>query len=68
MKVLVSLILLLSLTVNAIEFNYKNVGTFTRNEITKFPGGGKFVAFKHSRGLETDIGKYGNYQCNRSIL
>ena len=68
MKVLVCLILLLSLTVNAIEFNYKNVGTLTRNEITKFPGGGKFIAFKHSGGFETDIGKYGKYQCNGSIL
>ena len=26
-----------------------------------FPGGAKFIAFKHSGGFETDIGKYGKF-------
>ena len=44
---------------------YRNLG---KNEITIFPGGGKFISFKHSGGFETNIGKYGKYQCNGSIL
>ena len=68
MKFIFFLILFFSSTINAIEFNYKNVGTLIRNEVTKFPGGGKFIAFKHLGGFEADIGKYGKYQCNGSIL
>ena len=39
-----------------------------RNEVMNFPRGAKFIAFKHSGELETDIGKYGKHQCNGSIL
>ena len=68
MKFIIFIFLIFSFTVNSSEFNYKNVGTLTRNEVTNFPGGAKFIAFKHSGGFETDIGKYGKYQCNGSIL
>ncbi len=53
---------------NADEFNYKSTGTLERNEVTTFPSGGKFISFRHSGGFQTDIGKYGKYQCNGSIL
>ena len=68
MKFIIFILLIFSFTINSSEFNYKNVGTLTRNEVTNFPGGAKFIAFKHSGGFETDIGKYGKYQCNGSIL
>ncbi len=68
MKFIIFLFLLFSLTINASEFYYKNVGTLTINKVTKFPSRGKFIAFKHSGGFEIDIGKYGKYQCNGSIL
>ena len=62
------MLLIFSFTVNSSEFNYKNVGILTRNEVINFPGVATFIAFKHSGGFETDIGKYGKYQCNGSIL
>ena len=68
MKFIIFILLIFSFTVHSIEFNYKNVGTLVRNEVMNFPGGAKFIAFKHSGGFETDIGKYGKYQCNGSIL
>ena len=67
MKFIIFILLIFSFTVNSNEFNYKNVGTLVRNEVMNFPGGAKFIAFKHSGGFETDIGKYGKYQCNGSI-
>ena len=54
--------------VYAEEFNFKGTGKLTRNEITAFPNGGKFVSFKHEGGFESNINKYGRYQCNGSIL
>ena len=68
MKFIIFILLIFSFTVNSSEFNYKNVGTLTRNEVTNFSGEAKFIAFKHSGGFETDIRKYGKYQCNGSIL
>ena len=50
------------------DFNFKSTGTLKRNEVTIFPSGGKFISFNHSGGFESDIGKYGKYQCNGSIL
>ena len=50
------------------EFNFKSMGTLIRNEVTMFPDGGKFISFRHEGGFETDIGKYGKYQCHGSIL
>ena len=61
-------IILFVFKINAKDFTYKSTGTLERNEVTTFPGGGKFISFKHSGGFETDIGKYGKYQCNGSIL
>ena len=63
-----SILILLVFKINAKDFTYKSTGTLERNEVTTFPGGGKFISFKHSGGFETDIGKYGKYQCNGSIL
>ena len=63
-----SIFILFFFKVNAKDFTYKSTGTLERNEVTTFPGGGKFISFKHSGGFETDIGKYGKYQCNGSIL
>ena len=63
-----SLLILLVFKINSKDFTYKSTGTLERNEVTTFPGGGKFISFKHSGGFETDIGKYGKYQCNGSIL
>ena len=54
--------------VYAEEFNFKGTGKLTRNEITAFPNGGKFISFKHEGGFESNINKYGRYQCNGSIL
>ena len=53
---------------NGNEFSTKNMGKLTRNEIINFPDGGKFIAFKHEGGFETDIGKFGKYECIGSIL
>ena len=44
------------------------MGTLERNEVMSFTGGGKFIAFKHAGGFETDNGKDGKYECNGSIL
>ena len=55
--IFIYILLIFSFTVNSNEFNYKNAGTLVRNEVMNFP-----------RGFETDIGKYGKYQCNGSIL
>ena len=60
-----SILILLVFKINSKDFTYKSTGTLERNEVTTFPGGGKFISFKHSGGGETDIGKY---QCNGSIL
>ena len=60
--------MLLVFKINPKDFTYKSTGTLERNEVTTFPGGGKFISFKHAGGFETDIGKYGKYQCNGSIL
>ena len=54
--------------INLKEFTYKSTGTLERNEVITFPGGGKFISFKHSGGFETNIDKYGKYQCKGSIL
>ena len=59
--IFIYILFIFSLTVNSSEFNYKNVGTLTHNEVTNFPGGAKFIAFKHSAGFETDIGKYDKF-------
>ena len=68
MRIVYFLLFFIFSLVNATEFSYKIVGNLTRNEITNFPGGGKFIAFKHSGGFETQMGKYGKYQCNGNIL
>ncbi len=62
------IIVFISFSLQANEFNYKSTGTLIRNEEVIFPNGGKFISFKHAGGFETDIGKYGKYQCNGSIL
>ena len=62
------LISLISLTLNAEEFKYKVVGKLKTDNVIDFPEGGKFVSFHHEGGFETDIGKYGEYQCRASIL
>ena len=59
--IFIYILFIFSFTVNSSEFNYKNVGTLTRNEVMKFPGAAKFITFKHSGGFETDIAKYGRY-------
>ena len=53
---------------NAEEFKYKVVGKLKTDNVIDFPEGGKFVSFHHEGGFETDIGKYGEYQCRGSIL
>ena len=53
---------------NAGEFKYKVIGKLKEDNIINFPAGGKFVSFHHVGGFETDIGKYGEYQCRGSIL
>ena len=63
-----SILILFVFKISAKDFTYKSTGTLERNEVTTFPGGGKFISFKHAGGFETDIGKYGKYQCNGSIL
>ena len=69
MKLFITSILILVLfKVNASDFTLKSTGTLERNEVMPFPGGGKFIAFKHAGGFETDNGKYGKYECNGSIL
>jgi len=66
--IITSILILYVIKINAIEFTLKSMGTLERNEATTFPSGGKFISFKHAGGFETDIGKYGKYQCNGSIL
>ena len=65
---LITLISLISITLNAEEFKYKVVGKLNTDNVIDFPKGGKFVSFHHEGGFETDIGKYGEYQCRGSIL
>ena len=55
-------------SVNATSFKYKIIGKVVEDNIINFPSGGKFVSFHHLGGFETDIGKYGEYQCRGSIL
>ena len=68
MKFIFSLLLMFSFTINAESFKYKVVGKLEEDNIINFPEGGKFVSFHHIGGWETDIGKYGQYQCRGSIL
>ena len=63
-----SILVLFVFKIDAKEFTYKSTGTLERNEVIAFPGGGKFISFKHSGGFETNIDKYGKYQCKGSIL
>jgi len=63
-----SILVLFVFKIDAKEFTYKSTGTLERNEVITFPGGGKFISFKHSGGFETNIDKYGKYQCKGSIL
>ena len=65
---LLKLLFLLSALSNAEEFKYKVVGKLKTDNVIDFPEGGKFVSFHHEGGFETDIGKYGEYQCRGSIL
>ena len=68
-KVLLSIFLsLFIIALNAEEFKYKVIGKLKEDNIINFPEGGKFVSFHHIGGFETDIGKYGEYQCRGSIL
>ena len=68
MKLIVILISLFFSTLYADEFKYKVVGKLKTDNVIDFPEGGKFVSFHHEGGFETDIGKYGEYQCRGSIL
>ena len=68
MKLIVILISLFFSTLYAEEFKYKVVGKLKTDNVIDFPEGGKFVSFHHEGGFETDIGKYGEYQCRGSIL
>ena len=61
-------IIFFTFTLNAKDFSFKSMGKTVRNEVTKFPDGGKFISFKHEGGFETDIAKYGTYNCHGSIL
>ena len=63
-----SILILFFFKLHANDFTLKSTGTLERNEVMPFPGGGKFIAFKHAGGFETDNGKYGKYECNGSIL
>ena len=63
-----SILVLFVFKINAKEFTYKSTGTLERNEVITFPGGGKFISFKHSGGFETNIDKYGKYQCKVSYM
>ena len=65
---IISILVLFVFKIDAKEFTYKSTGTLERNEVITFPGGGKFISFKHSGGFETNIDKYGKYQCKGSIL
>ena len=68
MKSFLFMILFFSFNLNANNFTFKSIGALERNDAITFPNGGKFVAFKHSGGFEANIGKYGKYQCDGSIL
>ena len=61
-------IIFFTFTLNSKDFSFKSMGKTVRNEVTKFPDGGKFISFKHEGGFETDIAKYGTYNCHGSIL
>ena len=65
---LITFIILFFSNLNAKEFKYKVVGKLKTDNVIDFPEGGKFVSFHHEGGFETDIGKYGEYQCRGSIL
>ena len=65
---LITLISLISITLNAEEFKYKVVGKSKTDNVIDFPEGGRFVSLHHEGGFETDIGKYAEYQCQGSIL
>ena len=69
MKYFLTIFLSLSIImVNAENFKYKVIGKLKQDNIINFPEGGKFVSFNHKGGFETDIGKYGEYECRGSIL
>ena len=68
MKSIFLLLIFCSFNLTAKELTFKSTGKLIRNEVTEFPDGGKFISFKHEGGFETNIGKYGRYQCNGSIL
>ena len=68
MKRIFFLLIFFTFSLNAKELTFKSTGKLIRNEVTEFPDGGKFISFKHEGGFETNIGKYGRYQCNGSIL
>ena len=69
MKYFLSIIISLFIfTLNAEDFKYKVIGKLKEDNIINFPKGGKFVSFHHTGGFETNIGKYGEYQCRGSIL
>ncbi|MBF95818.1 MAG: hypothetical protein CFH34_01313 [Alphaproteobacteria bacterium MarineAlpha9_Bin4] len=68
MKSIFFLLIFFTFSLNAKELTFKSTGKLIRNEVTEFPDGGKFISFKHEGGFETNIGKYGRYQCNGSIL
>ena len=63
-----SVYLCLTLFLNANEFKYKIIGKLNEDNVINFPNGGKFIAFQHEGGFETDIGRYGEYLCSGSIL
>ena len=65
---LTSVILFTGFNLYAEEFKFKVVGKQSEDNIIKFPDGGRFVSFHHTGGFETNIGKYGEYQCRGNIL
>ncbi len=52
MQFIIFILLIFSFTVNSNEFNYKNVETLVMNDVTNFPGGAKFIAFKLQEDLK----------------
>tara|TARA_E500000331_G_scaffold314500_1_gene323853 strand:- start:4 stop:462 length:459 start_codon:yes stop_codon:yes gene_type:complete len=67
-NIIVFFLLLFSQTIKAKDFKYKVIGTLTEDHVIMFPKGGKFVSFHHLGGFETELGKYGEYECRGNIL
>lgn len=71
MKIIFKLLLCLffiNFNISAGDFKYKVIGKLKTDNVIVFPEGGRFVSFHHEGGFETNVGKYGEYQCRGNIL